>query len=377
MHDDVEFPQAVCSDTKPHEPHRIIGTWRSTCPGRTTAEATGLPADEGPACIDGCVTEGGITTCADECPRFVAVAAANAPAARSIEVGDRVRGRDVTMGSTVEGAVTGILYPRGLGYYQDEPIDGPTDSRRYHITADDGRTRIVECAERVEPPAAPEPGEMSQEERDRHSSGYWERTTANLPRVPAFEASESARRPVEISVARARADKTAEMARLAGHPAEQIEVTEREDGAVAEVVVSGRYETIQVIYRNTRGSRCRVWAQRHMFGKGTALRVGDIPRAIRSASPAEQRAGSGSVEPVTGPAPDTVVTVDGEGDVEYRIVRYDTPGAWVLIVPAANRPSSTRGAKWVQPDKVCPVVIDATAEDADGRKLGDVQGELP
>ncbi len=30
----IEFPQAVCSDDKPHAPHRIAGTLREDCPGR-------------------------------------------------------------------------------------------------------------------------------------------------------------------------------------------------------------------------------------------------------------------------------------------------------------------------------------------------------
>ncbi|RKR92698.1 hypothetical protein BDK92_7176 [Micromonospora pisi] len=208
----VKMPAVWCTSDAPCAQYRIVTSdaqrepyhshsvefdgvgevWRSDAEWEIesaahAALATGLPHGVGPACLDGCVTEGGITTCLDGCPRFAAVAAANRSTVRPIAVGDRVRGRDVTMGSTVEGAVTGILYPRGLGYYQDEPTDRPVHSRRYHITADDGRTRIVECAERIEPPAAPEPDEMSQGERDQRSSDYWQAATANLPRVPAFE----------------------------------------------------------------------------------------------------------------------------------------------------------------------------------------------
>jgi hypothetical protein len=36
---DIEFPQPVCIEEKPHARHRIIGTWRTECPGRTTREA--------------------------------------------------------------------------------------------------------------------------------------------------------------------------------------------------------------------------------------------------------------------------------------------------------------------------------------------------
>ncbi len=46
----------------------------NTEPAYGTCE--GLPSNEGPACLDACTVEGGITTCTPGCPRFAAIAAA-------------------------------------------------------------------------------------------------------------------------------------------------------------------------------------------------------------------------------------------------------------------------------------------------------------
>jgi hypothetical protein len=121
MYDDgieeVQFPKSICPDHeagKVHGQHIIAGTWRELCPGittfedqkaaadapdhtrngcpalpvgcvRCTAPATvraaiaasqGLPANAGPAHLDGCMQENGITTCVPDCPRPAAIAAA-------------------------------------------------------------------------------------------------------------------------------------------------------------------------------------------------------------------------------------------------------------------------------------------------------------
>lgn len=74
-----------------------------------------------------------------------------------IAVGDRVRGRCVTMQDTVEGTVTEILYPVGLGCYQAKPNDLPVWERRYVVETEETyatggqRTAVVECAGRTEP----------------------------------------------------------------------------------------------------------------------------------------------------------------------------------------------------------------------------------
>lgn len=84
--EDIEFPTPVCPDTAPHAKHRIVGTWREECPGvKATASAKGLPADEGPAHLDGCMSEGGIGTCADGCPRFAAIAATRGESQAAVE----------------------------------------------------------------------------------------------------------------------------------------------------------------------------------------------------------------------------------------------------------------------------------------------------
>ncbi len=44
--DVIEFPEPVCSDDVPHKRHRVDGTWRTQCLGRTASET---PA---PVCED-------------------------------------------------------------------------------------------------------------------------------------------------------------------------------------------------------------------------------------------------------------------------------------------------------------------------------------
>ncbi len=44
MHDDeIEFPQPVCTDDKPHAKHLIAGTWRTQCPGIEAPETAAGP----------------------------------------------------------------------------------------------------------------------------------------------------------------------------------------------------------------------------------------------------------------------------------------------------------------------------------------------
>lgn len=79
--------------------------------------------------------------------------------ARLIAVGDRVCGRDVTLQHEVEGVVTAIHYPRGLGYFQQEPNDRPARGRRYSIDTGE-MTTIVESAHRIGP-ASPAEGSVN------------------------------------------------------------------------------------------------------------------------------------------------------------------------------------------------------------------------
>lgn len=67
MSQSTDITGAHCIETEPHGSHRIVGSFRGTCPG--------LSASEGPAHLDNCVIEGGIGTCAEGCPRFAAIAA--------------------------------------------------------------------------------------------------------------------------------------------------------------------------------------------------------------------------------------------------------------------------------------------------------------
>ncbi len=69
-----------------------------------------------------------------------------------IAVGDTVTGRDTTTQRTTTGTVTGILYPRGLGYYSDTPTDITDPSRRNYYITTRGRKAIVECAARAPDP---------------------------------------------------------------------------------------------------------------------------------------------------------------------------------------------------------------------------------
>lgn len=83
--------------------------------------------------------------------------------ADEIRVGDRVRGRETSGQYQTEGIVTTVHYPRGLGYYQDEPNDQPAYLRNY--TIDTGKTYtsggrmlvIVECAEKIRASTTCEP----------------------------------------------------------------------------------------------------------------------------------------------------------------------------------------------------------------------------
>jgi hypothetical protein len=87
--------------------------------------------------------------------------------ARQIAVGDRVRGRDVTMGNTREGVVLEVLHPVPLtGWRAGEPRVRPPWARLYRIDTGETyatggrRTPIVECTELVEEilTATTEPG---------------------------------------------------------------------------------------------------------------------------------------------------------------------------------------------------------------------------
>jgi|SRR5689334_703169 len=66
MSNDIEFPEAVCTNSQPHGKHLIAGTWRSECPGvvtevhstrTTTKYGTWIQFGDGGLTIEDNVTE--------------------------------------------------------------------------------------------------------------------------------------------------------------------------------------------------------------------------------------------------------------------------------------------------------------------------------
>jgi hypothetical protein len=160
---DIEFPTPICPITEPHPKHLIPGTWREQCNGVEGPAVQHNATDEHPCTECGHLGRGNVGGCAcvgcddESSVKWIDPVLASYRAAR-------LAFRPYRFTAPSKAAEESIACP--------ECSATPGEKCRWP----DGGT----CVSRLNA------YRMTTEERDAHSSAYWETVTEGLPRKPAW-----------------------------------------------------------------------------------------------------------------------------------------------------------------------------------------------